>query len=69
MNTDIFNGGGINLNGDVEAMLNIRDWLKTALEKARAKVVDSGLGFGAADIGIRLDGCDFSVSIAPRVKL
>lgn len=51
---------------DLEAALNMRDWLERACEDAGAKRVGGGMGFGQADIDIELDGCRFNVSIRPQ---
>ena len=53
---------------DIEAAFNMRDWLQRVVEGAGAKVVGSGMGFGAGDLWIELDGCEFMVSIKPITK-
>jgi len=54
---------------DVEAFMNMRDWLQAALEAAGAKKDNgAGIGFGQADIDIELDGARFNVSIRPLPK-
>ena len=50
---------------DVEAFINMRDWLEKALTAHGAKVDGSGIGAGRADISIELDGCRFNVAIRP----
>jgi hypothetical protein len=51
---------------DVEAFLNMREWLEKALYAAGAKPGGgSGIGLGQADIDIELDGCRYNVSIKP----
>ena len=50
---------------DMEAAINMRDWLDRACEAQGAKRLGSGIGFGQADIDIELEGCRFSVSIRP----
>ncbi len=51
---------------DIEAFLNMRDWFEAAIEKHGGKVIDGGMGFGRADIGVELDGVKFGVQIRPR---
>ncbi len=51
---------------DIEAFLNMRDWFETAITKHGGKVIDGGMGVGRADIGVELDGCEFSLQIRPR---
>ena len=51
---------------DVEAFLNIRDWLEKALVAAGAKITDAGVGMGQADLGFQIDGMPYGVSIKPR---
>lgn len=50
---------------DMEAALNMRDWLERACEAAGGKRVAGGIGFGQADIDIELEGCRFNISIRP----
>ncbi len=51
--------------GDIETMLNMRNWLENALEQAGAKSVGAGMGMGAADVQIKLQGYLFNVQIRP----
>ncbi len=51
---------------DIEAFLNMRDWFETAITNHGGKIIDGGMGVGKADIGVELDGCEFSVQIRPR---
>jgi len=51
---------------DVEAFLNMREWLEKAVEAAGAEVTDAGVGAGKADLGILLEGHGYSISIRPR---
>ena len=53
---------------DVEAFLNMRDWLQSAIEAKGAKMDGAGIGCGQADISFALDGCRYSVSIRPLPK-
>ena len=53
---------------DLEAAINMRDWLQVAIEKAGAKVVGSGMGFGAGDLWFKLEGFEYMVSIKPIVN-
>lgn len=50
---------------DLEAAMNMRDWLERACEAAGAKRVGGGIGCGQADIDIALEGCRFNISIRP----
>lgn len=65
------NGGALEVTAeglgftDMEAALNMRDWLERACEAAGAKRFGGGIGFGQADIDINLEGCRFNVSIRP----
>ena len=51
---------------DVEAFLNMREWLINALEAKGALITDTGIGMGEADVGIKLLGMPYSISIKPR---
>jgi len=51
---------------DVEAFMNMRDWLDAALTAAGAEITDGGIGAGRADTGFILEGMPFSVSLKPR---
>ena len=51
---------------DIDAFLNMRDWFQSAIEKYGGEIIDSGMGSGRADLGVELDGCEFSVQIRPR---
>lgn len=50
---------------DVEAFLNMRDWLQRACEAKGAKMTGGGIGCGQADIDIELEGCHYNISIRP----
>lgn len=52
---------------DWEALFNIREWLRNALNKAGAKDTGSGIGCGGADISIILEGCPYHVAITPII--
>lgn len=52
---------------DVEAFMNMRDWLEKAITKAGGRVTDAGVGMGKADIGFTLLGMPYSVEIRPRL--
>ncbi len=54
--------------GDPESLLNSRDWLQGALEKAGAEFTGGGMGMGKADIDIVLEVFEFNVSIRPKIK-
>ncbi len=51
---------------DIEAFLNMRDWFEVAIENHGGKIIDGGMGVGRADIGVELEGVEFSVQIRPR---
>ena len=53
---------------DTYAFLNMRDWFEAAIENHGGKLIDGGMGVGRADIGVELDGVEFSVQIRPRPK-
>ena len=53
---------------DVEACLNIRDWFEAAITAKGGEIVDSGMGAGKADLGVELEGHEYSVSIRPRIR-
>lgn len=54
--------------GDPHTLLNSREWLTKAVEAKGAKVTGGGCGGGQADIDIKLEGCDFNVSIKPILR-
>jgi hypothetical protein len=53
---------------DVTAFLNMRAWLRKALEDAGARQIGAGVGLGQADIDIELEGFRYNVSIKPLPK-
>ncbi len=54
--------------GDIESMFNMRKWLEGCVTAKGAKVVGGGMGMGAADIEIELEGFVYDINIRPRVK-
>ena len=50
---------------DMEAAVNMRDWIQKACEAKGGRMVGCGLGGGQADIDIELEGCRFNISIRP----
>lgn len=50
---------------DLEAAINMRDWLKRTLEGAGAQITGSGMGFGAGDLWFKLEGHEYMASIKP----
>lgn len=56
---------------DLEALFNIREWVRMALEAEGAKVVGAGIGvdpnqpLGLADIQFQIDGCEFNLTVRP----
>src|ERR1700731_4512220 len=65
------NGGSLEVTAeglgftDLDAALNMRDWLEQACMAVGAKRVGGGIGFGQADIDIELENCRFNISIRP----
>jgi hypothetical protein len=55
--------------GDIETLFNSRKWLECALHEKGAKLIGGGVGCGQADVSIILDGCHFTVSIAPVLEI
>lgn len=53
---------------DVEAALNIRDWIQKAIEAQGGKFVGEGVGLGGSDLDIEVEGCAFNIFIKPRLK-
>lgn len=51
---------------DLEAFLNIRDWMEDAIKSKGGVITDAGIGMGKADLGFELDGAPFGVQIKPR---
>lgn len=51
--------------GDVDAMLNSRDWLQKAIEARGAKIDGGGFGMGECDLDFTLEGCRFNVTLRP----
>ncbi len=51
---------------DLEAFMNIRDWLDKALTDAGAEITYGGIGVGRADTAFNLDGMPYEVSIRPK---
>lgn len=54
--------------GDAEALLNSRDWLQKALEAQGAKITGKGIGMGAADLDIELEGHRYNITVRPIVS-
>ena len=50
---------------DVPAFQNMRDWLIKAVEAAGAQTYARGIGFGAADIAVIIEGAPFEITIRP----
>jgi len=53
---------------DVQAFLNLRNWLEDAIKAKGAKMFDAGIGCGQADIGFELEGMNYRVSIKPLAE-
>lgn len=51
---------------DLEAFLNIRNWMEEAITDKGGTITDAGIGMGRADLGFELEGMIFSVQIKPR---
>jgi hypothetical protein len=58
-------GGWSMSSKDAGDLLEVRNWLKDAVEAKGALVDGSGVGFGQADIDIELNGSRYNVSIKP----
>lgn len=54
--------------GDPETLLNSQSWLQKSLEAKGARITGGGGGGGQADLDIELEGCEFNVSIRPRIR-
>lgn len=54
---------------DIEALFNMREWVRAALEGKGAKIVGAGIGcggtMGIADIQIEIDGHQCNIEIRP----
>jgi hypothetical protein len=54
---------------DLEALFNMREWVRDALEAKGAKVIGAGIGcggtMGIADVQIEIDGCPCNIEIRP----
>lgn len=57
--------GGPLAEMDQEAFTNMRAWLRKAVEEAGAECTGSGIGFGALDLDIELDGFKYSITMKP----
>lgn len=51
---------------DTTAFMNVRNWVEDALKAKGAEVTDAGIGAGRADLGVKIDGMPFGISIRPR---
>ena len=58
-------GSGIAGISDIEAVLNMREWLQKAVEARGARVDGAGIGGGQADIDVVLEGHRYNISIRP----
>lgn len=54
---------------DLDALFNLREWVRGALEAKGAKVIGAGIGcggtMGIADVQIEVDGCPCNIEIRP----
>lgn len=54
---------------DLDALFNMREWVRAALEAKGAKVIGAGIGcggtMGIADIQIELEGCECNIEVRP----
>lgn len=53
---------------DMEAAVNMRNWLELTLAGAGAQITGGGYGFGQADLDIELEGCHYNVAIRPIMR-
>ena len=49
-------------------LINLRDWLRAALESAGGQTTGSGVGCNFVDIELELQGCRFDVTIKPIIR-
>lgn len=50
---------------DVHAFLNMRDWVRAAVEAKGARFTGGGVGCGVCDLDIELEGCHYNITIKP----
>jgi hypothetical protein len=54
---------------DLDSLLNMREWVRSALEAKGARCVGAGIGcggaMGIADVQIELDGHQYNIEIRP----
>lgn len=55
--------------GEPDVLFNMRDWIRRACEAQGARFTGGGIGMGAADIDIEIDGHKFNVRIKPITSL
>lgn len=60
--------GGIDVNGDVEAMFNLRDWMQRILESSDCAITGSGMGFGGGDLWFTHQGAEYFLTVRPVMK-
>lgn len=65
---DSYVEGGIDVNGDVDAMFNLRDWMKNILKDKDCQITETGMGFGGADIWFKHEGAEYFLTIKPVMK-
>ena len=54
---------GFDSADEIGPAMNMRDWVRDALEAKGAKMIGGGIGFGQCDIDIELEGCAYNLSI------
>lgn len=60
--------GAIDVNGDVEAMFNLRDWVENILKSNACEITGTGMGFGGGDIWFKHQGAEYFLTVKPVMK-
>jgi len=50
---------------DLEAFLSIRNWVSDACVAQGATFLGGGIGFGAADLQLEIEGFEYNITIKP----
>ena len=57
-----------NESDDWGLLFNLRDWLRGALEAKGAEITGGGVGCGACDLDLTLEGMRYTVSMKPILR-
>lgn len=57
--------GGLDVNGDVEAMLNLRSWMQDILKSNDCEITGTGMGYGGGDIWFKHQGAEYFLTVKP----